>query len=430
MDRTITDIIPPSRRRAMELENGAGQAEGMGENPVPAAPVPPPPPPPRPLSDRPLPIPGGRKRFPYGTALIVLLIVLLSVGAMYWFSGAAVKVTPTANSAFVTGDFTATAGGGDLPFEIVTVEKTAGTPVPAESTEMANDPASGKIVISNAQANPQTLIKNTRFESPNGLIYRIQDSITIPAGSATSPGTLEVTVYADAGGDTYNIGPTSFTVPGLRGSTSYELVTAKSNEAMTGGFSGERASVGQATRDAQDTKNRAALETSLREGMLEALPDGYILVPGGSFTSYTPAPDTADRDNTVTVTTKGTMTAVVFPQAALAKSIAYKVVGSYAGQPISIPSAEGLTLTSSIEGAPVGLETFNFSLNGNTTLVWDIDPTRIAGAVAGKTRDAAESILQSFPEVASATLVLRPFWSNTFPDDPADIEVTASEPTQ
>lgn len=426
MDRTITDIIPPSRRRAMELENGVEQGSDL----PPAAPVPPPPPPPRPLSDRPMPIPGGRRRFPYGTALIVLLIILLSVGAMYWFSGAAVKVTPTANSAFVTGDFTATAGGGDLPFEIVTVEKTAGTPVPAESTEMANDPASGKIVISNAQPNPQTLIKNTRFESPNGLIYRIQDSITIPAGSATSPGTLEVTVYADAGGDTYNIGPTTFTVPGLKGSASFDLVTAKSNEPMTGGFSGERASVGQATRDAQDTKNRAALETSLREGMLEALPEGYILVPGASFISYAPAPDTADRDNAVTVTTKGTMTAVVFPQAALAKSIAYKVVGSYAGQPISIPDAAGLTLTSSIEGAPVGAETFTFSLNGNTTLVWDIDSQRIAGAVAGKTRDAAENILQSFPEVASATLVLRPFWSSSFPDDPADIEVTASEPTQ
>lgn len=412
MDKKITDIIPPSRRRAMELENADSTPEYA-----------PPPPPPPPLSDRPTRKWGRRRRFPMGTALTVLLIVLLSVGAMYWFSGAEVKVKPMANTAFVSGEFTATSGGGDLPFEIITVEKTAGTPVPAESTEMANDPASGKIVISNAQSSPQTLIKNTRFETPNGLIYRIQDSITIPAGSPTNPGTLEVTVYADAGGDTYNIGPTTFTVPGLKGSASFDLVTAKSNGPMTGGFSGERASVSNATREAQDIKNRAALETSLREGMQEAIPEGYILVPGASFTSYTPAPDTTGRDNTVTVTTKGTMTAVVFPQAALAKAIAYKVVGSYAGQPISIPKADGLTLTSSIEGAPVGLDTFTFTLNGNTTLVWDIDPSRIAGAVAGKSRDAAETILQSFPEVSSATLILRPFWSNTFPNDPGDIKV-------
>jgi hypothetical protein len=293
---------------------------------------------------------------------------------------------------------------------------------------MANDPASGRIVISNAQASPQTLIKNTRFESPQGLIYRIQDSITVPAGSPTAPGTLEVTVYADAGGDTYNVGPTTFTVPGLRGSAAYDLVTAKSTTGMTGGFSGTRASVSQATRDAQDTKNRAALETSLREGMAEALPEGYVLIPGASFTTYAPAPDTAGRDNQVTVTTKGTMTGVIMPQAALAKAIAYKVVGSYAGQPISLPDVSGLALKPASEGAPVGAETFSFSLSGNTSLVWDIDPSRIAGAVAGKSRDAAESILSSFPEVSSATLVLRPFWSNTFPSDPSDIEVTVNAP--
>ena len=387
--------------------------------------MPPPPPPPRPLSDRPLRPRGGR-RFPIGTALIVLLIVLGSLGAMFYFAGAQVKVTPSTNTVFVSGEFTATAAGGDLPFEIVTVEKTAGTPVPAESTETANDPASGKITISNAQPTPQTLIKNTRFETPNGLVYRIQDSVSVPSGSASAPGTLTVTVYADAGGDTYNIGPSTFTVPGLRGSAAYDLVTARSTEAMTGGFSGTRASVSQATREAQDTKNRAALETSLKDALTEELPEGYILVPGASFITYTQVPDSAGRDNTVTVTTKGTAVAVVFPEAALAKAVAYKVVGSYAGQPISIPDPAGLTLTPATEGAPIGQESFAFTLAGNTTLVWDVDPTRIAGAVAGKSRDAAESVLSSFPEVSSATLVLRPFWSNTFPNDPSDIKVTTT----
>lgn len=425
MNRTITDIIPPSRRKAMEEGGSLPQAFPAA---APPAVPPPPPPPPRPLSDEPFSMDGGRRRFPLGTAAIVLAIVALCIGALYYFSGAEVKVAPTVNSAFVSGEFTAVAGSGDLPFEIVTVEKTAGTPVPAESTETANDPAQGEITILNAQPTPQTLIKNTRFETPEGLIYRIHDSVTIPAGSAAAPGTLKVTVYADAGGEAYNIGPTTFTLPGLAGSESFKLVTARSEGPMAGGFAGERASVGTATREAQDTKNRAALETSLREAMQEALPEGYILVPGASFISYTAAPDTAGRDNTVTVSTKGTMTAVVFPQGALAKAIAYKVVGSYAGQPISIPSAEGLTLTPATEGAPVGLETFTFTLSGNTSLVWDIDPTRIAGAVAGKSREAAMTALSAFPEVASATLVLRPFWARSFPDDPADIEVSTAAP--
>lgn len=428
MARTITDIIPPSRRRALEAEGAIPPSPESGFT----APPPPqaPPPPPRPLSDKPYEADDdGQRRFPWSTALIVLGILALCIGALYYFSGAEVKVTPTSNAAFVSGDFTAIAGSGDLPFEIVTVEKTAGSAVAGESTEIANDPAQGEIIVLNTQPEPQTLIKNTRFETSNGLIYRIQDSITVPAGSVSAPGTLRVTVYADTGGDQYNIGPSTFTVPGLAGSSAFEAVTARSEAPMTGGFAGERASVSQATREEQDTKNRAALETELREAMIATIPEGYILVPGASFTTYAPAPDSVERDNTVTISTRGVSTAVVFPREALAKAIAFRTVGAYAGQPITIHDASGLTLTSATGTVPdPGAETFDFSLSGNTNLVWIVDPVRIAGAVAGKSRNAAETTLQTFPEVSTATLVLRPFWSNSFPDDPTDIEVTVGEP--
>jgi len=418
MNRTITDIIPPSRRQRMAEEDHHGD--------LPPAPTPPPPP--RPLSDEPYEL-NDRKRFPYGIAGIVVLIVLASVAAMYWFSGAEVRVTPTSNSAFVSGNFTATAGGGDLSFEVITVEKTAGLPVPAESTETVNEPAQGTIIVMNKQPEAQPLIKNTRFETPNGLIYRIPDSITVPAGSASDPGELEVTVYADAAGDSYNQGPTTFTVPGLAGSTAFDLVTARSEGPMTGGFSGERAGVSQATRDSQDTQNRATLETALIEAAREALPEGYTLVPGGTFVSYAAAPDVVEGD-TVAVTTRGTMQAVIFPQHDLAKAVAYQVVGSYAGQPISIPNTEGLTLDPTEEGAPIATDTFSFKLSGNTTLIWDVDPMHVAGAVAGKSRGAAETVLQSFPDVDSAMLILRPFWSSSFPDDPTDIEVSVAKPNK
>lgn len=426
MNRTITDIIPPSRRRALEAEGAREPRAELGTT-EPHLPPPPPQRPPRPLSDKPFEDDRGH-RFPVGTAVLVIAIIALCVGALFWFSGAEVKVTATSNSAFVTGDFTAVAGEGDLPFEIVTVEKVAGTAVPGESTETANDPAQGEIIISNGQAEPQTLIKNTRFETPEGLIFRIQDSVTIPAGSMTAPGTIRATVYADAGGQQYNIGPSTFTVPGLSGSAAFDLVTARSEAPMAGGFSGERASVSQATRDAQDTKNRAALETELREAVTAAVPEGYILVPGGSVTTYAPAPDTVERDNTVTISTRGVTTAVVFPKEALAKALAYRTVGAYAGQPITIEEASGLTLTPRGEGMPIGADTFDFSLSGNATLTWIVDASRIAGAVAGKNRDAAQTTLESYPEVATATLVLRPFWARSFPDDPADVEVMVGEP--
>ncbi|KND50917.1 MAG: hypothetical protein AB202_00730 [Parcubacteria bacterium C7867-007] len=410
MNRTLNDIIPPSRRRTLE-EDGSGTPPQM---------------PPRPLSDRPSRPPRSPRSgrgFPYGTALIALIVIAGAVAALMYFSGAKVEVTPEAKSATISADFTATAGAGDLPFELVTVEKTASQTVPAESTDTVNDPASGKITITNTQAAPQTLIKNTRFQSPDGLIFRIHDSVSIPAG-----GSIVAMVYADVGGANYNIGATNFTVPGLKGSKAFEQVTAKSTEPMTGGFSGTRASVSQGTRDAQNATNQTTLEKSLTADLASKIPAGYVLIPGATFVTYMPQPDTEAEAGKVNVNQKGTMTAVVFPGEALGKAIAYKVIGAYNGETVTLPNVSGLKLLPALNIAPAsGETTFSFNLTGTTNVVWKIDTAKIGGAVAGKTRDSAQVILQGFPEIKSASLVLRPFWASTFPQDPEKINISVVE---
>lgn len=389
-----------------------------------------PPPPPRPLSDLPYRPDNGKsgRRFPYGIALIALIIVAGSAGALYAFADAKVTITQTTSTANVSGDFTATFATGDLPYELISVDKTVTGSVPSESTETVNDPAQGTITIYNAQETKQTLIKNTRFESPDGLIFRIQDSVTIPGGSVSSPGSVTAPVSADTGGVNYNIAATTFTVPGLKGSATFNLVTGKSSAAMTGGFSGTRPSVSQATRDAQNEKSKAALTESINAEIASKLKTGYIVIPGGTFISYVPQHDTAGKDNsTVNVNLEGSAVAVAFPQAALAKAIAYRVNGSYSGQPISLMNPSSLTLTPATPGTPTAEQgTFAFSLSGPATLVWDVDASKIAGAVAGKSRDAAYTIISGFPEVSQAVLTVRPFWKTSFPDDPASIKIATT----
>jgi hypothetical protein len=375
--------------------------------------------------------PRGPRSFPWGIALIALLIVVGSAAALYAFADAKVTITPTAKTTNVTGDFTATFNSGDLPYEIVTVEKTVSANVPAESTETANDPAQGSITIYNTQASTQTLIKNTRFESPNGLIFRIQDSVTIPAGSASSPGQVKATVYADTGGDQYNIAPATFTVPGLKGTAAFDKVSGKSTSAFSGGFSGTRPSVSDATRDAQSEKNKVALNEALNKAIADEVPAGYVVIPGATSISTAPAPDTEGEDSTVNVNLKGTATAVAIPNAALAKAIAYRTVGSYAGQPVTIQDVKALKLTPTSQGTPTAEQaSYAFSLEGSAVIVYDVDTTKIAGAVAGKNRSGAYSIIQSFPEVSQATLTVRPFWKGSFPSDPANITIATTSPSE
>lgn len=422
MPKTITDIIPPSRRKTLVTERPMDV--------VPPTPVPPI------LNDSddgeeygdepryPRPMRSHKRGFPWKYAIAALVVFAGALIVLHMFGGAKVEVSPTVQETTVSGEFSATSSAGDLPFELITASTITNESVPAEGTEEANDPAQGSITVYNAQSKTQQLIKNTRFETSSGLIFRIRDSISVPGGSATNPGTLTVTAYADEGGEKYNVGPTSFTLPGLKGSETFDLVYARSTESMSGGYSGVRASVSESTRNTRYEAMKPLIDSELTTALSAEVPEGYVLLPGAVWTTYEAQPDGV-ASGTVTLNQKGTATAVVFPQTALGKAIATRTLGAaYKGEEIVVNDIGTLKLASMSGEAPVsGDSTFTFSLSGNTNLKWVVDAEKIAGAVAGKSRDAAQTLLKGFPEVERAIIVLRPFWAGSFPSDPEKIEV-------
>jgi hypothetical protein len=125
---------------------------------------------------------------------------------------------------------------------------------------------------------------------------------------------------------------------------------------------------------------------------------------------------------------KGTATAIVFPQSALAKAVAYKSLAIYGGEPVLFKNLDSLTLRPTEEALPSSEAEFTFTLTGEATLVWQVDPAKISGAVAGKKRDSAEAILSAFPEVDGSVMTLRPFWADTFPADPQKVKVIVKTP--
>ncbi|MBI4088822.1 hypothetical protein HY415_01875 [Candidatus Kaiserbacteria bacterium] len=404
--RTLNDITPPSRRREVEpLSRPIAPSEG-----------------PLRLSERP-------PRFPHATIIAIILVIAASVGALFYFSSAKVNVTPNAISAAVQNSFTANQSNGTLPYEIITAQKIATQSVKGSGAKIVTSSASGAITIYNTQTKVQRLITNTRFATPAGLIFRIRGPVTIPGGSAAKPGSITAKVYADQAGSSYNIGPTSFTIPGFAGTPQATQVYARSTEPMAGGASGSVPIVDSAleaqTRDAL-TK---ALTTDLAASIQEQIPQGYTLLEGAASTTFE-ALDSAPSSTTgqVDVKEQGTITAVVFPNAALAKAVGSSVSGlGYQGEPLTLGSSSGLILTASSKPGP-NETSFSFTLSGTASLLYTVDPTRIAAAVAGKTRSAAEVALTNYPEVKRAVLILRPFWRQTFPQDPSSISVTVDNP--
>jgi len=383
------------------------------------------PPPPPPMHPEPRKSRGG---FPVRLLVIALVVVVLCVVALMAFGGAKVEATPAMKSATVATTFSATPSAGDLPYQTITAESTVELNVKAEGTETVDLPAQGVITIYNEQEKTQELINNTRFETSEGLIFRIRESVRVPAGTEGAPGQLQVTVYADVGGETHNIGPSSFKLPGLKGGAAYDAVYATSEEGMKGGFSGTRASVAQTTRLARYEEMKPEIEKNLYAAIAEKIPEGYVLLGGATFIDYVAEPDAGAASDAVALRQRGSATAFVFPKESLARAIAFSSLGVYGGQPVTLRSSEGLSFTPSEGLRPVNGETITFSLSGSTDIVWIVDTEEVRGAIAGKSRDAARTILAGFSEIAEARLVLKPFWKGTLPEDPAEIEVKLQEP--
>jgi len=398
---TLEDIIPPSRRKeTATITNKSDSRE-----------------------------PSHRSRFPFTTLFVVVLIIAASIGALFYFSSAKVEVTPNTVSAAVQSSFTANQSTGTLPFEIITAQKTATQSVASSGTKTVNSFASGTITIYNTQTQTQRLIANTRFATTAGLVFRIRSAVAVPGGSSAKPGSITAKVFADQAGSSYNVAPTSFTIPGFAGTPQASQVYARSTTAMTGGSSGSVPVVDSTVENKARSALITALGPDLATSIKDQIPAGFVMVPGSATTTFQEL-ESAPSSTTgqVDVKEQGTITAIVFPNAALAKAIASSVSDlAYQSEPITLSSTDNLLLASASGIPSPDAQSFSFTIAGTASLVYTVDPVRIAAAIAGETRSAAEVALTNYPEVKRAVIILRPFWRQTFPKDPSSISVVVAD---
>jgi hypothetical protein len=96
------------------------------------------------------------------------------------------------------------------PGDTIPVSSSIPTVQPAPSPSSEGLYAHGSVRIINNSSQPQALIRTTRLMTSDNKIYRLNQSIVVPAYEH-----VMVEVYADAPGSEYAISPTQFIIPGL-----------------------------------------------------------------------------------------------------------------------------------------------------------------------------------------------------------------------
>lgn len=222
------------------------------------------------------------------STLILLFIIYIAL------PGATVYITPTSStlekSVNITladsnlyGNEIATSAGkiiGSYTVE-TTLEKTISyVPTGKRFSDKASN-ASGMITIYNDSETDWPLIKDTRFENDDAIVFRIQSEVLVPSGS-----TLEVFVVADPTdanglvvGDRGNIGPSKFFLPGLR-EESQAVVYAESFAEMTGGVSDYITFVTEDDLEGAKLKLEQVMKKEALEALSEKVEDENVALEG------------------------------------------------------------------------------------------------------------------------------------------------------
>ncbi len=375
---------------------------------------------------------GGKWRiwFIAGGAVLVLSVVLL-----YAFSSAEVTITPRVDEFQIDGDFSAgkdvaTSSADGLSFSVQTVEKTSSQNVTADGQKEVDQKASGKITVyNNYSTNTQKLIVNTRFETSDGLIYRIDRSIIVPGYKVVDgkivPGSVEATVFADSPGVKYNIGPTDFTIPGFKSdSKRYAGFYAHSDSPMINGYSG----MANYLTDAKQKLVKLQIRSELEKEMLidaRASAGNDRFIPNNAYIlEFESLPTSNSANGQVMVQEKAKMTIYSFKVSDLDNFLATKTpfyadMGS---------STARITNRDSLDFAWLSRPNLDsskifFHLNGNAQFVWNIDETKIVRSLVGKKRGEIQNVLKQYNEVANATASISPFWQTGLPTDPSKITI-------
>ena len=371
-------------------------------------------------------------------SLVALVIVLGVFGLSFTLSNTTLTVYPEFNEPTVNAEFTAypEKRDGQLSYEIMTLNEEGERQVKATGQETVKEQAKGFIEIVKSTPGTERLIKNTRFRSPEGLIFRVQESVIVPGAIKDTtgklvPGTIRAEVFAENPGAEYNLkAETKFDVPGFKESNLNELynsIYAVNRETFTNGFNGPRFIIDEN----ELSTAKQALQIELRDKLLARVskesPADFINFVGSIAISYNSQPTIQFGDNLVTIREQAILQLPLFRHSDFAGFIAKETVPTYSQQLVRITNVSDLTFaykdvnTSSLVIA--NLPSITFSILGKPQIVSEFDIVQLKADLAGKAHTALAQVLGAHTGISSAKVSGKPFWKRSFPEKSADIEI-------
>jgi hypothetical protein len=404
MNRKLIDIFPPNRPRTPDA------------------------PPEAPESETRTVLPTRRLKTSYKILAAVLVLLIIPLALVHaFFSRATITIWPQMSRLHIEETISAHIGAAQMDSETKTVRARQYEEnhemirvFPSSGSAAKQEKARGIIRVFNENsASSQTLVGNTRFISEGGKLFRSEERVVIPAA-----GSLDIEVSAAEVGESYNIEPSNFSLPGLAGSALYTKVYGKSTAKMAGGAERKVAVVTE--RDIRDAKEKlfTDLKAKAERSLLTSIPEDFTLIDDSFMVTVLEdsslAKEGAELDE-FSYMGKVQVKAVGFAKDDI-KVLARDIVRDYLNQTSDMNEA---SLQVAVETAEFtqGKAALPLKLSIMVDQYEKVNTRDLKSRFSGVQEADFQDTLESFPYLARAQISLWPFWTHTLPESSEKVEV-------
>ena len=381
----------------------------------------------KPMDDTQVPPPSARSVALYRRIVTLFLaltagVVLLAVYVVFSRASVIVLSKQDEVKADILVDVARTPADGEVKGDVFEMQDSVSQTFPATSQASVDARAEGRVKITSAYSRPQTLIATTRLLTPGGVLFRIKNTVTVPAN-----GSVDVDAAADLVGVKGEVSKATFTIPGLNPDLR-KLFTATTLAPFVGGKKDARS----ITQDDVDKAARVLtdkLGKDLSDRLRQKATDAKTPKDGEAMTLETVSKTTdvpvgsGASEFALTVTVKATG---VFYDKTGFDTIVRAKLAERLMEDHALLSVDQAAVTKEVDKIDfaAGRVDMQVSAKGIEILspkAATLDPQKLTGI----TVDAAQKYLQSLDGVASASVRSKPFWVGRMPNvaDHISVEV-------
>lgn len=314
-----------------------------------------------------------------------------------------------------------------IPGQLFEEEKSLTQAFAANGESIAASKATGVItVVNNYSAEPQPLVATTRFEAPDGRIYRLDTDIVVPGAKVedgkVTQSSIKAAVTADKGGDAYNTGRIDkLNIPGFRGTAKYSGFWGVLENGAAGGGSGSRkvatdTDVANARQKVEET-----MQSAFQTTFLSSIPADIKVLEKAAAVDLgrVVAQRTADQNGNFTMTGAAVFRAFGFREKDLVTLLTARANGEGGGKKI-----ENLAINYSNATPNFDAKQLAFSVTANGNLAPDFNTEEFAGKLAGLEKDQAKVVISELPELVDAKVTVWPSWLSNLPKKPSRVRIS------